>query len=135
MAYNKLRHLSALSHRNICRFVSGSSSYSRLKMTVYVPNSYHLREVLIFCFNKKKSAAAAHRLLPNIYGGVAISERTFHEFFKSFKNGYFGHRVPALRWKRENFLKMQNWMDYLVKTHVKHKKNLQNHWERLNRRF
>ena len=42
-------------------------------MLVYEPNSRHLREVLIFCFNMKKSAAAAHRMLSNTYGEAAIS--------------------------------------------------------------
>ncbi|KYN17589.1 hypothetical protein ALC57_10120 [Trachymyrmex cornetzi] len=31
-------------------------------MSVYEPNSRHLREVLIFCFNMKKSAAEAHQI-------------------------------------------------------------------------
>ena len=30
-------------------------------MSVYEPNSRYLQEVLIFCFNMKKSAAEAHR--------------------------------------------------------------------------
>ncbi|GFW05754.1 mariner Mos1 transposase [Trichonephila clavipes] len=45
-------------------------------MSAYKPNSRHLREVLIFCFNMKKSAAEAHRMLSNTY---------------------------AWRWKREGF--------------------------------
>ncbi|EGI67986.1 Mariner Mos1 transposase [Acromyrmex echinatior] len=56
-------------------------------MSVYEPNSCHLREVLIFCFNMKKSAA--HRMLSNIYGEAAISERTCHKWFQHFKNGDF----------------------------------------------
>ena len=44
-------------------------------MSVYEPNSRHLREDLIFCFNMKKSAAKAHRMLSNTYGEVDISER------------------------------------------------------------
>ncbi|EGI58374.1 Mariner Mos1 transposase [Acromyrmex echinatior] len=57
-------------------------------MSVYEPNSRHLREVLIFCFNMKKSAA--HRiLLSNTYGEAPISERTYHEWFQRFKNGDF----------------------------------------------
>ncbi|GFW88685.1 hypothetical protein TNCV_2833461 [Trichonephila clavipes] len=39
-------------------------------MSAYEPNSRHLREVLIFCFNMKKSAAEAHRMLSNTYGSV-----------------------------------------------------------------
>ncbi|GFU85837.1 mariner Mos1 transposase [Trichonephila clavipes] len=45
-------------------------------MSAYEANSRHLREVLIFCFNMKKSAAEAHRMLSNTYGEAANSERT-----------------------------------------------------------
>ncbi|GFX56841.1 mariner Mos1 transposase [Trichonephila clavipes] len=58
-------------------------------MSAYEPNSRHLREVLIFCFNLKKSAAEAHRMLSNIYGEAAISERTCREWFQRFKKGDF----------------------------------------------
>jgi len=37
----------------------------------------------------KKSAAEAHRMLSNIYGETAISERTCREFSTHFKNGDF----------------------------------------------
>ena len=56
-------------------------------MSIYEPNS-HLQEVLIFCFNMKKFAAKAHRMLSNTYGEAAISERTCREF-QRFKNGDF----------------------------------------------
>ena len=56
-------------------------------MSVYEPNSRHLREVLIFCFNMKKSAV--HRMLSNTYGEAVISERTCREWFQRFKNGDF----------------------------------------------
>ncbi|GFT63743.1 mariner Mos1 transposase [Trichonephila clavipes] len=36
-------------------------------MSAYEPNSRHLQKVLIFCFNRKKSAAEAHRMLSNTY--------------------------------------------------------------------
>ncbi|GFX65701.1 uncharacterized protein TNCV_4093931 [Trichonephila clavipes] len=58
-------------------------------MSAYEPNSRHLREVLIFCFNMKKSAAEAHRMLSNTYGEAAIRERTCREWFQRFKNGDF----------------------------------------------
>jgi len=51
-------------------------------MSVYEPNSRHLQEIIIFCFNMKKSAAEAHRMLSNTYGEAAISERTCHEWFQ-----------------------------------------------------
>jgi len=58
-------------------------------MSVYELNSRHLREVLILCFNIKKSAAEAHRMLSNTYGEAATSERTCRECFQRFKNGDF----------------------------------------------
>ncbi|GFW75207.1 mariner Mos1 transposase [Trichonephila clavipes] len=58
-------------------------------MSAYEPNSRHLREVLMLCFNMKKSAAEAHRMLSNTYGEATISERTFREWFQRFKNGDF----------------------------------------------
>ena len=58
-------------------------------MSAYEPNSRHLREVLIFCFNMKKSATEAHRMLSNTYGETAISERTCREWFQRFMNGDF----------------------------------------------
>ncbi|GFT00526.1 solute carrier family 23 member 1 [Trichonephila clavipes] len=64
-------------------------NYSRLKKLDYDPNSRHLREILIFCFNMKKSAAEAHRMLSNTYGEAAISKRTCREWFQRFKNGDF----------------------------------------------
>ena len=57
-------------------------------MPAYEPNSRHLREVLIFCFNMKKSAAEAHRMLSNTYGEAAIRERTCREWFQRFKTEY-----------------------------------------------
>jgi len=58
-------------------------------MSVYEPNSRHLREISIFCFNIKKSAAEAHRMLSNTYGETAINERTCREWFQRFKNSDF----------------------------------------------
>ncbi|GFU40778.1 mariner Mos1 transposase [Trichonephila clavipes] len=58
-------------------------------MSAYEPNSRHLREVVIFCFNMKKSAVEAHRMLSNTYGEASISERKCREWFQRFKNGDF----------------------------------------------
>jgi len=47
-------------------------------MSSFEPNKRHLRELLIYFFNLKKSAAEAHRLLVEAYGD-ALSERSCHE--------------------------------------------------------
>nr|XP_012218141.1 PREDICTED: uncharacterized protein LOC105669663 [Linepithema humile] len=49
----------------------------------------HLREVLIFCFNWKKSAAEAHRMLVEVYGDTAATDKSCREWFRRFKDGDF----------------------------------------------
>ena len=58
-------------------------------MSSFEPNKRHLRELLIYFFNLKKSAVKAHRLLVEIYGEAAESERSCREWFQKFKNGEF----------------------------------------------
>ena len=48
-----------------------------------------LREVLIFFFHSKKTAAEAHRELPKVYGDAALSETTCRDWFRRFKDGDF----------------------------------------------
>jgi len=56
-------------------------------MSSFEPNKHHLRELLIYFFNLKKSAAEAHRLLVEVYD--ALSKRSCREWFQKFKNGEF----------------------------------------------
>ena len=58
-------------------------------MSNFEPNKRHLRELLIYFFNLKKSAAEAHRLLVETYGGAALNERSCLEWFQKFKNDEF----------------------------------------------
>ena len=58
-------------------------------MSVFESNSRHLREVLIFCFHLKKTAAEAHRMFLSSYGEAALSERTCREWCQRFKSGDF----------------------------------------------
>ena len=58
-------------------------------MSDFVPNNHHLREVLIFFFHSKKTAAEAHRELQKVYGDAALSETTCRDWFRRFKDGDF----------------------------------------------
>lgn len=49
----------------------------------------HLREVLLYHFFTKRTAAAAHRLLVECYGQHALSRTQCAEWFQRFKNGDF----------------------------------------------
>jgi len=58
-------------------------------MSSFEPNKRHLRELLIYFFNLKKSAAEAHRLFIEAYDDAALSERSCREWFQKFKNSEF----------------------------------------------
>jgi len=58
-------------------------------MSDFKPKKHHLREVLLYFFSVKKSAAESHRLLVEAYGEAALPERTSHYWFRRFKSGDF----------------------------------------------
>lgn len=58
-------------------------------MAHFEPNRRHLREASLFCFNLKKSAAEAHRMLQEAYGDHCVDESTCRGWFRRFKNGDF----------------------------------------------
>ena len=57
--------------------------------SVFESNSRHVREVLIFCFKLKKTAAEVHRMLSSTYGEAALSEITYRDWSQRFKSGDF----------------------------------------------
>ena len=58
-------------------------------MSGFVPNNRHFREVLIFFFHSKKTAAEAYREPQKVYGDAALSETTYRDWFRCFKDGDF----------------------------------------------
>ena len=58
-------------------------------MSDFVRNNRHLREVLIFFFHLKKTAAQAHRKLQKVYGDAALSETMCCDWLRRFKDGDF----------------------------------------------
>ena len=58
-------------------------------MSSFEPNKRHLRELFIYFFDLKKSAAEAHPLLVETYVEATLSERSYREWFQKFKNGEF----------------------------------------------
>ena len=58
-------------------------------MSDFLPNNRDLREVLIFFFHSKKTAAESHRELQKVYGDAARSETTCRDWFRRFKDGDF----------------------------------------------
>ena len=70
-------------------FVLSSYTFACVKMSDFVPNNRHLRELLIFFFHSKKTAAEAHQELQKVYGYAAPSEATCLDWFRFFKDGDF----------------------------------------------
>ena len=58
-------------------------------MSMYKPNKRHLRELLLFAFNSKKTAAKARQMIVETYGEASINERTCRYWFQRFKMGDF----------------------------------------------
>jgi len=54
--------------------------FTVFEMSNFVLIKQHLREVLIFCFNWKKSTAEAHRMLVEVYGNTAPTDHVGNGF-------------------------------------------------------
>lgn len=67
-----------------------------MKKSKFELNKHHLRKVLIFVFNLKKSAAEVHQMIEETYGETYICERIYHEWFQCYKNEDFKVEDTAL---------------------------------------
>jgi len=63
--------------------------FTVFEMSNFVLTKQHLREILIFYFNWKKSVAEAHRMLIEVYGDTASTDKSCREWFRRFKDGDF----------------------------------------------
>ena len=91
-------------------------------MSVYEPNSRHLREVLIFCFNMKKSVAEAHRSSQILMVRPLLVKERVVSGFNASRTVILTSKI-GIAVEERRFSKMQNWRHYLSKTRVKIKKN------------
>ena len=74
---------------DISDFILASYTFGCVKLSIFVPNNRHSREVLIFFFHSKKTAAEAHRKLKKVYEDAALSETTCCDWFRRFRDGDF----------------------------------------------
>ena len=88
-SWTKLRHIINKLFWHNSDFVLASYTFGCVKMSDFVPNNRHFREVLIFFFHSKKTAAEAHRELQKVYWDAALSESTCRDWFRRFKDGDF----------------------------------------------
>ena len=81
-------------------------------MSSFEPNKRHLRELFIYFFNLKKSAAEAHRLLVEVYDDAALSEReVVVSAFKSLKTVNLTSKTKNVVEGRK-CTKTRNWKHY-----------------------
>ena len=64
----KIKHLLIIFNLYRFEFHIKILIFTVFEMSNFVLTKQHLREVLIFCFNWKKSAAEVHRMLIEVYG-------------------------------------------------------------------
>uniref|UniRef100_A0A182NWS2 HTH_48 domain-containing protein n=1 Tax=Anopheles dirus TaxID=7168 RepID=A0A182NWS2_9DIPT len=58
-------------------------------MNTYAPTERHLRDVLIFLYNMKKTATEAHQELVEVYGEESLSLAACRKFYAQFDKGVF----------------------------------------------
>ena len=99
-------------------------------MSSFEPNKLHLRELLIYIFNLKKSVAEAKLLVEAIqhHGNTTLSERNCCEWFQKFKNGEFDVEDKE-RSGRPKVYENAELKILLNEDHAKRKKNLHLHQE------
>ena len=95
-------------------------------MLVFESNYRNSREVLIFCFHLKKTAAEAHWMLL-----IAILTVRLFLVQERVMSGLMSRTGMAV--EKRKFSKIPNCRHNLLKSRAKHKKNWQNHWEWLNK--
>ena len=84
----------------------------------------HLREVLIFCFNWRKSTEA-HRMFVEVYGDTAPTDKSCRKWFRSFKDGDFSVEDKPCSGQPKKFGDKE--LETLLKEDQM-QKELENHW-------
>jgi len=88
--FRKVKHLLIIFSLYRFEFHTKTLIFTVFEMSNFVLIKQHLREqVLIFCFNWKKSAAEAHRMFVEVYGDTAPTDKSHREWFRCFKDGDF----------------------------------------------
>jgi len=75
--FREIKHLLIIFSLYHFEFHTKTLIFTAFEMSNFVLTKQHLREVLIFCFNWKKSAAEAHRMLVEVYGDTAPTDKSY----------------------------------------------------------
>lgn len=72
-----------------------------MNMSNFEPSKTHLRQILLFCFNAKKSVAESQRWITEAYGDQAPSIQYCKYWFGRFKSGDFDMEDKGYRGEPE----------------------------------
>jgi len=72
--FREVKHLLIIFSLQRFEFHKKILIFTVFEMSNFVLIKQHLRKVLIFCFNWKKSAAEAHPMLVEVYGDTPIDK-------------------------------------------------------------
>jgi len=85
--FREVKHLLIIFNLYRFEFHIKTLIFTMFEMSNFMLTKQYLREVLIFCFNWKKSAAEAHRMLVEVYDHTAPTDKSCREWFRRFKDG------------------------------------------------
>jgi len=74
--FREVKHLLIIFSLYRFEFHTKTLIFTVFEMSNFVLIKQHLREILIFCFNWKKNAAEAHRMLVEVYGDIASTYKS-----------------------------------------------------------
>jgi len=86
--FKEIKHLLIIFSLYRFEFHTKTLIFTVFEMSNFMLTKQHLREVLIFCFNWKKSAAETHRMFVEVYGDTP-TDKSCREWFRRFKDGDF----------------------------------------------
>ena len=87
-------------------------------MSVFELNSRNLREVWMFCFHLKETAAEDHRMLSSTFGEVVSVKKCVVTGFNTSRAVILMSRID-MAVEAKKFSKIPNWRHYLLKTRAK----------------
>jgi len=87
--FREVKHLLTIQFISLCLSFIQKLIFIVFEMSNFVLTKQHFREVLIFCFNWKKSAVEAHQMLVEVYSDTAPTDKSCREWFRRFKDGDF----------------------------------------------
>jgi len=91
-------------------------------MSIYESNSRHLRKVLIFCFNMKKSRLRLIEWSQILMAKpLLVKEHVVSERFNASRTVILTSKT-GMAVEEKRFSKMQNWRHYFMKICIKRKK-------------